>query len=230
MPRRWRGYTREWTFAAFIRARAAPGQSVHTRPPALAWALGLWAALPLAALAYQISLGQGLGPNPQEEIIRGLGQVMLALLLWVYAMPLWARWADPRILSLRRSMGLWTFAYGVMHFLAYVQFDQDGLWSAVLGDSLQRPFVSVGIIALALLLALALTSNQWSMRTLGTGWKRLHRLVHLVVMLALLHFFLHKMGKNDYREVWLYGGAFLGVALLKAWPAMARRLREGRAG
>jgi sulfoxide reductase heme-binding subunit YedZ len=63
------------------------------------------------------------------------------------------------------------------------------------------------------------------MLRLGARWKALHRLVHLIVFLSLVHFFLHKMGKNDYREVWVYASAFAAVAVLKAWPRRAARLR-----
>ena len=182
------------------------------------WALFLWASLPGWALLMQALGGFGLGPNPQESIIRGLGQVSLILLLWVYAMPLWARWADGQVLAARRAMGLWTFAYAAVHFLAYLQFEHDLLLAAVWTDIGQRPFVSVGLVGLFLLAALAVTSNRLSIRRLGARWKRLHRAVHLIVLLSLVHFFLHKMGKNDYWEVTIYAGLFLGVALLKALP------------
>lgn len=178
----------------------------------------LWAALPLCFLAWAIVSGQDLGTNPQEEILRGLGQVSLCMLLWVYALPLWARWMDPAVLAARRAMGLWTCGYAVIHFLAYLQFEHDRLLLSVWKDIGERPFVSVGLLGLGLLLALAVTSNRFSMQRLGARWKVLHRLVHLIVVLSLVHFFLHKMGKNDYREVWIYASAFAAVAVLKAWP------------
>jgi methionine sulfoxide reductase heme-binding subunit len=181
-------------------------------------ALSVWAALPALALVFQVFQGDGLGPNPQEAIIRGLGQVCLILLLWVYAMPVWARWIDGQVLMARRAMGLWTFAYAVLHFLAYLQFEHDLVLAAVWKDIGQRPFVSVGLIGLFLLAALAATSHKFAMRQLGTRWKRLHRAIHLIVVLSLVHFFLHKMGKNDYEEVVVFATLFLGVALLKALP------------
>ena len=181
-------------------------------------ALHLWAALPLFFLLWAIGSGHDLGTNPQEEILRGLGEVSLVLLLWVYALPLWALWLDSAVLAARRAMGLWTCGYAVIHFLAYLQFEHDRLLVSVLKDIGERPFVSVGLLGLLLLLSLAATSNRFSVRRLGSRWKALHRLVHLIVVLSLLHFFLHKMGKNDYREVWVYASAFIAVALLKAWP------------
>lgn len=191
-------------------------------PNGLWWALFLWASLPGWALLVQAMGGFGLGPNPQESIIRGLGQVSLVLLLWVYAMPLWARWAGGQVLAARRAMGLWTFAYTAVHFLAYLQFEHDRVLAAVWSDIGQRPFVSVGLIGLFLLAALAVTSNRLAMRQLGARWKRLHRAIHLIVILSLVHFFLHKMGKNDYGEVVVYAGLFLGIVLLKALPMAAK--------
>jgi sulfoxide reductase heme-binding subunit YedZ len=197
------------------------------RTRALGLALGLWASLPAFALLLQVVSGQGLGPNPQEEIIRGLGQVTLVLLLWVYAMPLWARWVHGQIVAQRRAMGLWTFGYSVVHFFAYLQFEHDRVLLDVWVDIGQRPFVSVGLLVLLLLATLAITSNQRSLQLLGRRWKVLHRLVHLVVVLSLVHFFLHKMGKNDYQEVWLYALAFLGVAAAKRWPSSRPHRRVG---
>nr|UOZ96676.1 Protein-methionine-sulfoxide reductase heme-binding subunit MsrQ [Cupriavidus sp.] len=196
-------------------------------PTGLWWGLFLWASLPGWALVVQALGGFGLGPNPQEAIIRGLGQVSLVMLLWVYAMPLWARWADGQVVTARRAMGLWTFAYAAVHFLAYLQFEHDLLLAAVWNDIGQRPFVSVGLMGLLLLAALAVTSNRLAMRQLGARWKRLHRAIHLIVVLSLAHFFLHKMGKNDYWEVAVYAGLFLGVALLKALP-MPTKSSPGR--
>lgn len=194
-------------------------------PNGLWWALFLWASLPGWALVVQVFGGGGLGPNPQEAIIRGLGQVSLVLLLWVYAMPLWARWAGGQVLAARRAMGLWTFAYAVVHFVAFLQFEHDLVLAAVWNDIGQRPFVSVGLIGLFLLAALAVTSNRIAMRRLGARWKRLHRAIHLIVILSLVHFFMHKMGKNDYGEVVVYAGLFLGIALLKALPTPAKSPR-----
>jgi sulfoxide reductase heme-binding subunit YedZ len=104
--------------------------------------------------------------------------------------------------------------------LAYAQFEHDLVWPALAVDAFQRPFVTVGLLALLLMLPLALTSNRWSMLRLGKHWKVLHQLVWPVVGLALVHYVLHKAGKNDFLEPALAALALMMILLL-------RRFRPG---
>lgn len=86
----------------------------------------------------------------------------------------------------RRQLGLWSFAYASAHTLFYAVLDA-GSWREVLADAFERPFIGVGWLALGALLPLAATSNQAAMRRLKKYWGRLHRLVHVAVVAALLH-------------------------------------------
>ncbi|MGA1733974.1 MAG: sulfite oxidase heme-binding subunit YedZ [Burkholderiaceae bacterium] len=186
-----------------------------------------WAALPLV-LGSLVVLGLvDLGANPQEAIIRGLGQASLVLLLFAYAMtPMERLWqglasqlgykAKPfGLVSVRRAVGLWALGYAVLHLLAYWLFEQDqDTWQVVV-DFFRRPFVTVGTVALLLMLALGLTSNRLSMIKLGPRWKQLHRLIGLIVALSILHYVLHKAGKNDFIEPTAFGLVALAAWLLK---------------
>lgn len=163
-------------------------------------ALWCWAAAPLVDLAWRAFV-QTLGPNPQETLLRATGLWCLVLLLVTLSItPLrkWLDWAE--LIRVRRMLGLWVFAYAVVHGLGFWAFEHDFNWAAVLQDAFKRPFVTVGLLSLALLTPLALTSNQWSMRRLAGNWKRLHRLVYVVAALSVLHFYLHRAGKNDFVE------------------------------
>ncbi|MBA1275252.1 protein-methionine-sulfoxide reductase heme-binding subunit MsrQ [Stutzerimonas azotifigens] len=129
-----------------------------------------------------------LGPDPGKVLVDRLGQGALVLLLITLALtPLqrftgWSGWV-----AVRRQLGLWTFAYASLHLGGYLFFIL-GLEIARLPEEIvERPYILVGSLAFVGLLALALTSNRWSMRRLGKRWKQLHRLVYPIVLLALLH-------------------------------------------
>lgn len=207
-----------WTFGFTSRSVLHRSRSLGLR-----LALWLWAAAPAVFLAWALTTGQGLGVNPQEEILRGLGQLVLVILLWIYAMPVWAQYYGPQILASRRAMGLWAFSYAALHFVAYAQFEHDAKPFPIFYDIAQRPFVSMGLVALLILTLMAVTSNRWSIRKLSSGWKRLHRLLPLAIFLGLAHFFLHKLAKNDFFLVWLYTGAFVFIALIRRLRRNVRR-------
>jgi methionine sulfoxide reductase heme-binding subunit len=181
---------------------------------------------PFAWLFYGAAANQ-LGPNPAEALIRSTGDWTLRLLCVTLAVtPLrqisgWhalARW--------RRMLGLYTFFYGSLHFLAFAWLDMGLDLAAILGDIPRRPFILVGSLALLLMLPLAATSFNRAIRALGAArWQALHRLVYASALLALLHFFWMRSGKNDFAEVAVYAGV---VALLLGWR-LWRRFRPATA-
>lgn len=158
----------------------------------------LWAAAPLFDLMI-LALTAKLGTNPQETLLRATGTCCLVLLLVTLSVTPLRRllgWAE--LNRLRRMLGLWSFAYAFVHLLGFWAFEHEFLWAAVFQDGLKRPFVTIGLMSFALLIPLAVTSNQQSMRWLGTRWKKIHRIIYAIVLLACLHFFLHRAGKNNY--------------------------------
>jgi sulfoxide reductase heme-binding subunit YedZ len=183
--------------------------------------LSLWAVGPLLELTIRLIL-DALGANPQEEILRGLGRQTLVILCFVLAMPALARlYPHTRLRGLvqhRRAMGLWAFAYGCIHLLAYLQFEHDLAWSAIWGDLWRRPFVTVGLLCLLAMTFLALTSNRWSLRWLGHRWKVLHRLSWVIVLLGILHYALHKAGKNDFTQPVVFLVIWSGLLAMRFKP------------
>lgn len=147
----------------------------------------LAALVPLLVWLYQAQTF-ALGPDPGKTLVDRLGQGALVLLLLTLCLsPLqWTtRWSGFALV--RRQLGLWTFAYASLHVAGYLVFIL-GLEVARLPEELaERPYILVGALAWLGLLALALTSNRASMRRLGKGWKRLHRLVYPILVLVLLH-------------------------------------------
>lgn len=172
-----------------------------------------FALLPLAWLLYA-ALANQLGANPAEALVRASGDWalrFLCLVLAVTPLRVWASW--PALARLRRMLGLFTFFYAALHLLSYAWFDMGFDLADVARDIPKRPFILVGFTAFVLLTVLAATSFNRAMRWLGgRRWQRLHRAVYAVAVLAVLHFFWMRAGKNDFAEVATYA-AILGVLL-----------------
>ena len=134
--------------------------------------------------------GVSLGANPVEDILDTFGIWALRLLLGTLAVtPLRRLTGWNWLIGYRRMLGLFAFFYALLHLTTYVWLDQGWNFSQVVEDVIKRPFITLGMLAVLLLLPLALTSNRWSMRRLGRRWQRLHRLVYLIAILAVWHFY-----------------------------------------
>jgi sulfoxide reductase heme-binding subunit YedZ len=123
--------------------------------------------------------------------------------------------------------GLTCFAYATLHMLAFVGIDQSFDLAAVWTEVVKRPYITAGMAAFLLLVPLAVTSTNGMVRRLGgRSWQRLHRLVYLIALLAILHYWWHKAGKNDFSEVTVYA-AVIGVLLgFRVWRWLCTR-RQG---
>lgn len=174
-----------------------------------------------------------LGANPAEALIRSTGDWTLRMLCLVLAVtPLRIATRTPALARFRRMLGLYVFFYAVLHALAYAWFDMGFDGDDIAADIAKRPFILVGFSALCLLLPLALTSFDRAIRALGVQrWRRLHKAVHAIGVLALLHFFWMRSGKNDYAEVAVYAlvlALLWGARAVRAWRD--RRQPVARAG
>ena len=187
----------------------------------------LLCALPLLWLLGAAFTNQ-LGANPAEALIRGLGDWALkGLLLTLAITPLRQKFQLPALLRFRRLLGVWTFTYASLHLLAYAWLDMGLDPGEIARDIAKRPFILVGTAALLLMLPLAATSVDRAVRALGARrWQALHRAVHAVAGLALLHFYWMRAGKNDFADVGVYA-AILGVLL--GWRLWRARTAGGTA-
>ena len=93
------------------------------------------------------------------------------------------------LIALRRTLGLFAFAYLSLHFLTYVTLDWGLAWGSLLVDITARPYITVGFLALLLMVPLAATSTNAMQRRLKRNWVRLHRLVYVIAPLGVLHFY-----------------------------------------
>jgi sulfoxide reductase heme-binding subunit YedZ len=169
----------------------------------------VWAGClsPLAALGWQLWTDP-LVTNPINVATRTLGDWTLRILLLSLTMtPLRILFGLSWPVTLRRLLGLFAFSYATLHFSVWIVIDFFFDWPSMVADVLKRPYITVGFTALVLLVPLAATSTAGMVRRLGAvAWRRLHRLVYLIAILGMLHYFwLAKVGVRGpyYYAVWL---------------------------
>ncbi len=162
--------------------------------------------VPLLLVAADALRGR-LGANPIEAILNRFGYwTLVFVLLALVPTPLqrlsgWT-WIAPH----RRMIGLFAFFYACLHVGTYVGVDQFFDWRAIVADVVKRKFITIGMLAFALLVPLALTSTDGSVRRLGYArWKRLHRLVYAAAVCGVVHFVWRV--KADLREPLLFAAA-----------------------
>ena len=175
--------------------------------------------LPLIWLIYAATTNQ-LGANPAEALIRSTGDWTLRFLCLVLAItPLRVLTKTPALARFRRMLGLFVYCYGVLHMLSYGWLDMGLNMPDIVNDIVKRPFILVGFISMVVLTTLAATSFNRAVKFLGgKRWQLLHRTVYAVALLALLHFFWMRSGKNDFEEVFVYAlilGGLLGWRLFR---------------
>lgn len=170
-----------------------------------------------------LGLYDRLGANPVEFLIRSAGTwTFVCLLLTLAVTPLRIVTRQHALIHVRRMCGLYTFFYASLHFLMYIWWDQWFDPAAILDDIVSRPFIFLGFSAWLVLVPLALTSTRGWMRRLGRRWQQLHRLIYLAGVLALGHFWLHRAGKNDFLEVYVFGVVLVSLLLWRVARAARR--------
>ncbi len=157
--------------------------------PAAIWTLYVIGLAPGVWYFYLAATG-GLGFNPVKDFEHLLGIWALRFLcLGLLVTPLRDLF-NLNLIAYRRALGLIAFYYVLAHFTVYLVLDRGLVFSSIAGDILKRPYIMFGMAGLIMLLPLALTSNRWSIRKLGSRWNTLHKLVYLVLIVGVLHFVL----------------------------------------
>jgi sulfoxide reductase heme-binding subunit YedZ len=168
--------------------------------------------LPVARLV-ALFLRDGLGANPIEAITRSTGWWTLAFLAITLAVtPVRRLFGLPWLLRLRRMLGLFAFFHACLHFTIYLWLDQFFDVPGIVDDIAKRPFVTLGFAAFALLVPLAVTSTNAMVRRLGARrWQHLHRLVYVIGVLGVVHFWW--LVKKDVTEPLIFA-AVIGALLV----------------
>lgn len=186
---------------------------------ALVWAAAL---LPATRLVYLILTGGDLTANPIEYITHQTGWYALLLLVTSLAMTPLRRLTGWHAHRFRRLLGLFSFFYAVLHFATWFVFDKFFDVVEMGKDVLKRPYITVGMTALAMLLPLAVTSTAgWIRRLGGRTWQRLHRLAYTAAIAGVLHFWW--LVKSDIREPAAFGAAVAILLGIRVWWRLQAR-------
>jgi sulfoxide reductase heme-binding subunit YedZ len=173
------------------------------------------ALIPLVRL-FVLGFFGNLTANPIEFITRSTGTWTITFLSMTLAMsPLRFITGWPHWLQLRKMLGLFSFFYAFLHFTIWYWLDHNLNFTLMINDVIKRPFITMGFIAFVIMSLLALTSNQIAMRFLGVKWKMLHRFIYLIGILALVHYYWHKQGKNDFAVVYIYAGIIFSLLIIR---------------
>lgn len=192
------------------------------------WVIYLLGALPAPWLFYQ-GLTGGLGVEPIKALEHEYGELALQLLVLGLTITPLRRYAGINLLKFRRAIGLLCFFYVTCHLLVWLVLDVQ-LLSQIWADIIKRPYITIGMTGFVLLLPLALTSNNWSIRRLGPYWRKLHRVIFVVGILGAVHFIMLVKGVQLEPLIYL---ALIGGLLLLRLPSRRRsasgRVRQQRA-
>lgn len=223
MRKRLGTYTQAWILPAISSMFSPKTIDRYVKP-----ALVLVMLIPFFWLAWHWGLAlsghpNDLGFNPQETSNRLTGDWALRfLMLGLCLSPLSKIAGLKRLMLFRRMTGLTAFFYCVIHIFCFVALDKLLAWQEVWEDILKRPYITVGMVAIVLLLPLALTSSRKAVKRLGAKkWQRLHRLVYPAVLLGGIHFIM--MRKGFQLEPLIYTAIIL-VLLGVRLPALQRPL------
>jgi len=186
------------------------------------------AAAPLLVLGWNTWQGN-LSINPIDDFTNLTGMTAILLLLSSLAVtPIHTITGWRQITTVRKTLGLWAFAYAVLHFFVFVGLDYGFSLRFILADGLpSKPYIVVGLAALLVLLPLAITSTKGWQKRLGRGWKKLHRWVYAAGIFAVIHYIW--VAKVAFGKPTLYA-FILGVLLLARVPPVRTRLSRLRGG
>jgi sulfoxide reductase heme-binding subunit YedZ len=199
-----------------------------TRPSArrTLWVHGI-ALVPLLLTAYEYLTG-ALPIVLDRHLVIRFGAVGLAFLIASFSItPLGIVSGKTDLKPIRRPLGVYGFCYIALHLLAYLWLSNGFDWNLILRDLGERRAMSIGLLAFALLIPLALTSTNGWQRRLGRRWKILHRLVYFAVPLSLLHYFWLERDIYDWLIVYAALVAFLFLLRLPAIRQSIARWRYG---
>jgi len=191
-------------------------------------------AIPLVDLSYSLWVilsGRNpdyLGADPGKELLHLSGENALAILLITLSVTPFRRiFSINRIQIIRRMLGVWAFAYALIHLSLYLTLDQLCYslatcdWNGIWQDILKRKYIFMGQLAFVCMLLLALTSTAWSVRLLKKNWVRLHRLVYVAGIAGIIHFIW--IQKSDYGEPLNWAFWLAGLLGFRVYYAIRKR-------
>ena len=155
--------------------------------------------------------------DPVQKLNRELGDWALIFLMVTLSVgPLSKILKRKNLIALRRMLGLLTYFYAVLHLTSYIIIDLQLDWHEFVKDVTKRNFIILGMTSVVLLTPLALTSNNISLKILGSkSWKKLHYLVYPAAIIAIIHFFM--MIRADYHRPIMYASLLFALLIYRIW-------------
>lgn len=178
------------------------------------WAVYAIGVLPAPVLLYMGATGE-LGVEPIKALEHELGKLALQLVILGLAVTPARRYLGLNLMKFRRAIGLLTFYYVICHLLVWLVLDVQ-VPGEIWADIVKRPYITVGMAGFVLMIPLALTSNNWSVRRLGPRWRALHKVVYGIAILGAVHFVM--LTKGFQIEPLAYLSAILALLGLRALP------------
>ncbi|HCP81896.1 MAG TPA: protein-methionine-sulfoxide reductase heme-binding subunit MsrQ [Octadecabacter sp.] len=152
------------------------------------WAIYILLTLPAAFLVFQLVSG-GLGVDPAKRFEHETGELSLKLIILGLAITPLRKYLKLNVLKFRRAVGVMSFVYVAVHLCAWVLIDMNLRWAQMYGDIWKRPYITIGMVAFVLMVPLAVTSNNVSLRKMGaSAWRKLHKLVYPIAVLGGVHY------------------------------------------
>ena len=173
-----------------MRAQSHPRAAKVTLPQIPKIAIYIVGFIPAVWLFYE-GVNDRLGADPMRYLEQSLGLWALRFLIATLSVTPLRQLLNVNLLRYRRAIGLLAFYYACLHLLTYLVLDQGLDVAAIVADIIKRPYITIGMATFIVLIPLAATSNNASIRRLGgRTWATLHRLVYLAAIGAALHFIL----------------------------------------
>lgn len=164
-----------------------------------------------------------LGANPIEYFLRATGVMTLVFILATMLITPLRKWFGwNQLIKYRRTVGLFAFFYGLIHFTTYIAFDRSLDLAGTVDDVIQRPFIALGMAALLMMVPLAVTStNAMIKRMGGKRWQMLHRLIYLSAAAGVVHFWM--IVKSDVFYPAIFAAVLLVMLGVRAYFALQGR-------
>ena len=176
--------------------------------------------IPFLVLVFKV-FQSDLGPDPAKELALLTGELAINFLLLALAMtPLRQLSGRVEFAQRRRMVGLFALFYSSAHFMVWVVFLLGLRWGAIIEEVVERPYITVGFSSFLILVALGVTSPRAMVRRLGKNWRRLHRLVYVAGVLAVVH--LVWIVRTDLSQAFIYG---VLLVVLLGWRVVFARHR-----
>lgn len=202
------------------------------------------ACLPALWLAWRALNGDLNPARPVNEAIHDIGSWTVRFILITLAIsPARRLFAAPKLINMRRTLGVAASCYALLHLALYVVEQKYDL-AKVASEIALRVYLTIGFVALIGLIALAATSTDRMIRRLGAQrWNRLHNLIYPIAILGIIHFLMQtKLDISEsimvagflfwllgYRLMHRYVGAVTYAWLLLLAPAAAALTAIGEA-